>query len=129
MFSSAKDVMTKVNHVSAVDNSDSLHSVATVLLENDIGCVLVQDGEKFLGIITKTDITKAYQEQLDPFQTKVKSIMKKYVFSCEEQDSLEKVASLMHNKRIHHLLVKKKSVTVGVISAIDLIKPLFSQMK
>jgi predicted transcriptional regulator len=129
MFSSAKDVMTKVNHVSAVDNSDSLHSVATVLLENDIGCVLVQDGEKFLGIITKTDITKAYQEQLDPFQTRVKSIVKKYVFSCEEQDSLEKVASLMHNKRIHHLLVKKKSVTVGVISAIDLIKPLFSQIK
>jgi predicted transcriptional regulator len=128
-MSSAKDVMTKVKHVSAVENSDSLHSVVRVLLENDIGCVLVQEEGKFLGIITKTDITMAYQEQLDPFQTKVKSIAKKYVFSCQEDDSLEKVASIMHNKRVHHIVVKKQSETVGIISAIDLIRKLSQNLK
>lgn len=54
--------------------TDTIESVLDKLLDNKISAVVCVDGDKAVGIITKTDIAKAYKKQM-PLDTKISEIM------------------------------------------------------
>jgi acetoin utilization protein AcuB len=48
--------------VLAVDEDCSLPAAARFMVDNDIGCLAIMEGDKLIGIITDTDIFKAFIE-------------------------------------------------------------------
>lgn len=54
--------------------TDTIESVLDQLLDNKISAVVCVEGDKAAGIITKTDIAKAYKKQT-PLDTKISDIM------------------------------------------------------
>ena len=54
--------------------SDTIESVLDAILDNKISAVVCLEESKPVGIITKTDLAKAYKQQL-PLSTKISDIM------------------------------------------------------
>ena len=120
----AKDVMTVAKNISVVASTENLLQTVTILMEKKLSCVLVSENDIFLGIITKSDITAAYYKQFDITKTKNRALVQKTIHSCDEDDPIEDVAEKMFNERIHHVLIMKNGKITGLVSSIDLLKPL-----
>eukprot|EP01080_Neovahlkampfia_damariscottae_P000288 gene288-6703_t len=119
--------MTLAKNLIVVASTENLLQTVTIFMEQNIGSVLVSEGDVFLGIITQSDISKAYYRQFDITKTKNKAIVQKTIHSCDEDDTIEKVAHQMFDEKIHHVLVMKNGKITGLISSIDLLKPLVQE--
>jgi CBS domain-containing protein len=75
-----------------------------------------------MGLITDRDIVlRVIAEDKDPASTKVSEIITPAVFCCNENDSIEKAAEIMAEKKVHRLVVlNKKELVTGIVSLGDL---------
>ena len=107
----------------------SIHLEATVkeagqlLQKYKVGSLLVDDGKRYVGIITDTDMSrKAVAQGLDPITTPVKRCMSKPVISVEDDQPLSDAVKLMKNKGIRHLAVTQDNTIIGILSVSDLLR-------
>ncbi len=112
-----KQVMKK-NLITITDGlNDHLNQVATRMDTFKIGSVIIVDSNGNLaGIITKTDITKAYGAVFGgKFQ--VKDYMTKKVFTCRKSDSLRFALNMINHNDISRLVVTDNNgKPLGVIT-------------
>lgn len=111
--------MIPVEKVIKCEPSDTIGSVVDKLLENHISAIVIADGNKAAGIITKTDITKCYKKgiSLDELAEKIMSTDVKTVSRSLPRD---KAAAVFAAHRIHHaVVVDDEGNFVGFISAWD----------
>lgn len=88
-----------------------------------VGSLLVDDGLRYVGIITDTDLSrKAVARGLDPLTTSVKACMSKPVVTIESNEPLATAISLMKQKAIRHLAVTEDGTITGVLSVSDLLR-------
>jgi CBS domain-containing protein len=113
-----KEVMRK-NLVIIKDN-DSVKKAAMLMKNTDIGSVLVIDKKKnVIGIVTKSDIVYKFVAE---GRSSVKSIMTRKIITVKPEDSIEKAAETMTKNHIEKLLVSRKNMIIGIISATDILK-------
>ncbi len=96
----------------------------------NIGALLVMDGKKLRGIVTERDILHAlsrFQEKF--FDLKVSDIMTRDVISCQADDSIEEVMTIMNVRRIRHLPVMDGNIMLGIISIGDLVHAVLQDLK
>ena len=80
------------------------------------------DENKPIGIITKTDIAKAYKQGL-PLETPATSIMSQDIKTVSRSLQRDKAASIFAEHKIHHaVVVDNEGIFVGFISAWDCAK-------
>lgn len=116
-----KDAMTK--NVISVKAWDPVKKAIAVMVERDIGSVLVTEGEKPVGILTERDIMKnVCPSELCSRQVEVGEIMSKPLITIEPEARLGEAAALMVEKGVRRLLVTKNGQTVGIITQRDLLK-------
>lgn len=138
-------IMTK--NVVAVEADTPVKEVAKKLIEHDITGMPVVKGDEVIGIITEADLImqKAklhipmYIQLLDSFlyleDTKeveedlhkilgmtAEEVMTKDVFTIEEDDTVENLATLIEEKHINPIPVVKNNKLVGVVSRADIVK-------
>ncbi len=139
-----KDMMTK--NVVTVTPDTSLKEVGRLLKEKRINGVPVVDStERIVGIITVTDILRLleeiYQWQVledkitglhvselvgkERLNRKAASVMKKNVFTLNENSTLNDLMRLMFTKKIHTIPVTKDDKLVGIIGKRDLVYACF----
>ncbi|AFH42283.1 CBS domain-containing protein [Fervidicoccus fontis] len=118
---SVKDLMSF--NVVTVDPNTSLDEAVRIMLENNIGSVVVVNEKGVLiGILTEKDlITKVIKGKLDLKDLKVKDIMSAPVVYVEPDTPLYEAVALMQSKKIGHLPVVKNGRVVGIIATGDII--------
>lgn len=96
------------------------------MVEEDISGLVVIDAQGYLaGIITRTDLLRAYQQSPDWKERKVSEYMKTEVISVTPNEPVSRVIQLLVEHQIHRLVIVHKDGDklrpVGVISDADLV--------
>ena len=149
----AKDIMTK--NVITVEPETPIKELAALLTRHRInGVPVVDKKKKLIGIVTEADLVDQNKQLhlptivtlLDGFfflespdkikkqlkkmaGTKVADIYTEKVVTVEEDDPLDKIATIMADKRINTLPVLKDGDLVGIIGRGDVVRTLTGQPK
>ena len=93
------------------------------MYENKVSAILVKEGEKYIGIITKTDwMFLVLKGECDPKAMKVSTVMTKIVNTIEENQTISEVCNIIETKKIRHVPVTRNGEIVGMFSVKDLEK-------
>ena len=109
--------------VRSVHRAASIKEAGRLLQKWRVGSLLVDDGSRYIGIITDTDLSrKAVAKGLDPNTTAVLSCMSKVVVTIEDSEPLMEALMLMKKEAIRHLPVTEDGTIIGVLSVGDLLR-------
>lgn len=103
-----------------VDPQATLKEVATLMLEQDIGAVLVMEGDQPRGIITDRDIVIRAVAYGHDYGTAVTDYTTGDVFTMEANTSVEDAAREMAQRQLRRLPVTENGRIVGIVSLGDL---------
>ncbi len=96
----------------------SLSEAARLMLSLDIGSLLVMDGDKLEGILTKSDFIRLVTKRKEGRQ--VSDIMSKPVTTADPEAELTEIANVMRLKRIRHIPVVSAGKVVGLVTDFDI---------
>ena len=104
----------------------SLRQVARLMVDKQVSAVVVVDGDEDLaGIITRTDMVRAYLERDDWAKRPVAEHMSRDVATVTTDKRLREVAELLVEKRIHRVVVVDEEgggrKPLAVVSDTDLV--------
>ena len=93
------------------------------MYENKVSAILVKEGEKYIGIITKTDwMFLVLKGECDPKAMKVSTVMTKISNTIDENQKISEVCNIIETKNIRHVPVTRNGEIVGMFSVKDLEK-------
>jgi len=93
------------------------------MYENKVSAILVKEGEKYIGIITKTDwMFLVLKGECDPKAMKVSAVMTKISNTIDENQTISEVCNIIETKKIRHVPVTRNGGIVGMFSVKDLEK-------
>jgi CBS domain-containing protein len=119
MAQQIREVMTKDPKV--LDIHSSLADAARLMRDNDIGFVVVRDGDRVCGVVTDRDLViRGLAEGAAPANTTLASVYSDDIVQLSADDSVEKAITLMSNKAIRRIPVMEDGEIVGVVSLGDL---------
>ncbi|KAL7446505.1 hypothetical protein ACHAXM_010220 [Skeletonema potamos] len=112
------EYMSTITEIATPDTP--LSQIAKQLATNNVSCVVIIEDKKPVGIITKTDITRAFAEEV-PSSTIAEAFMSSKDLICVRTDTqTDDIADLIQKKFVHHLVVvDDKGVFAGVASSWD----------
>ena len=94
---------------------------ARQMKNEDIGDVVILDGDRACGIVTDRDlVVRAIAEGLNPESTSLSDICTKDLVSLTPDDTVAAAVELMRDKAIRRLVVLEGNTPVGVVSIGDL---------
>jgi CBS domain-containing protein len=101
--------------------SHPIENAVDKLLEHKISAVVVvNEDKKPVGIVTKTDITKAYKAKV-PLETKTESVMTQGIETVNENTPKDLAADLFQKSKLHHMIVVNNAGEfAGIISTMDI---------
>jgi len=101
-----------------------------LMAEQDIGALLVMDGDKLAGILSERDYArKVILLGKSSHDLPVRAIMTERVICVKRGNTVEECMALMTDKRIRHLPVIEDEKLVGVLSIGDLVKATISEQQ
>lgn len=116
-----KDIMAA--RVVTCKPNDSVHEAARKMRDEDIGSIVIVEGEKPVGIATREDITnKIAAKDLQPSKVQIKQIMNTPLIFCSPDDDIEDVAKTMTKYGYERLPVKRLNKLVGFVSVTDILR-------
>ena len=116
-----KDIMS--SPVVALGEDIPSNKVATIMDENELGCVIVTNkAGKPVGIITERDmVVRVLAKNLVPDAVKAKDIMTSPLVTIEPETTISEAARRMSRLEIRRLGVVYKGNLVGLISSRDIL--------
>ncbi|MBI5354860.1 MAG: CBS domain-containing protein [Candidatus Aenigmarchaeota archaeon] len=114
-----EDVMRK--QVITAKPSISVSEAAKIMNEFNIGCLVIVDNGKLIGIITDSDMKSVVARGLDAKSTKVSEVMTKRVLTIEHHKPVDYAIEIMAARSIKRLPVTKEGKLVGLVSVSDII--------
>ncbi len=114
------DCMTK--KVVVIDPWMSILEVAQRMRDGDIGCLLIGENDRLIGIVTDRDIvTRGLAEVRNTATTPVRAVMSTGVLYCFEDQTIEEAARSMAKNGVRRLAVlNRQKRLVGVVSLGDI---------
>jgi CBS domain-containing protein len=115
-----RDVMTP--EPDTVGPQDNLQQVAVLMLKCDCGSIPVVENDKVVGIITDRDIVvRVIAKGKNPLNTRVSEAMSDNIHTVRENDSLDRVMSIMSEHQIRRVpVVDDQDRLVGIVAQADL---------
>ena len=114
------EVMERNIIVSSKQNS--ILYCSKVMAKNKIGCVVIVEEHRVVGIITEQDILrKVVACELDPKHTCVEKVMSRNIVFVESLIELQSAIQLMGNNQIKHLPVIDNGELVGLVTSKDIV--------
>jgi CBS domain-containing protein len=114
-----REVMTP--GVVAVRPDASLVEAAQLMRAQDIGDVVVADGQRIVGVLTDRDITvRAVAEGVDPLTVSAGSVCTPDPVMVAPEDPVEAAVALMRTHAVRRLPVVENGLPVGVVTLGDL---------
>ncbi len=121
--SMVRGVMSKP--VTTVSRDHSVRETAKVMSKRGIGCVVVIDKEKPVGIATERDILqRVVAESRNPSEVKMGKIMSKPLITINGNMPIVEAIRLMQKNNVRHLPVIEKGELTGIVTQRDLLRAL-----
>jgi len=118
-----EEVMTK--NVITIEPSKPVKRAAELMDKHDIGCLIVVEEGKPIGIITERDMLKRVLLQFrDPRITRVSDIMSTPLMVSTPETDLREAVRLMNERRIKKLVIVEDNVLIGLLSITDVVRSL-----
>ena len=119
-------VQAKRYGVLSCEMQDTLGEATRVMVTEDVSTLVVVDEHGFLaGVITRTDMIRAFLRSENWRRELVQAYMQSDVITVMEHTRLQAVAEILIERHIHRVVVvrmeNERPRPVGVISAADLL--------
>jgi len=112
-----KDFMT--TNVITIDANETVLYAAKLMHQQDVGDLVVTEGNVPKGIVTERDLVRRIMAQKKSLEIKVSEIMSNPLITIKEEASIRDAARKMIKYKIRRLPVTKKNVLVGIIATSD----------
>jgi CBS domain-containing protein len=118
----AKDIMTE--GVIAIEGDRSVEEAAELLRDENIGSLIVNDGEEAIGIVVGSDIVhKVVAGGRDPSQVSVSRIMTEDLVTADVNDDVADIARAMIENDISRVpVLRGDDMVVGIITENDIMR-------
>ena len=116
--------------VSTLPPDATCREAAQLLRDEGVGCVVVSEDERPLGIVTDRDlVVRVMAAGLDPAKTLLRDVMSGEPVFLARERSLEQVFATMHEQRVRRIpLVDAEGRLEGVLALDDLLLLLAGQL-
>jgi len=115
-----KEVMNP--QVVAAKPQATIKEAAQIMSQMRIGCLVVMENDKVVGIVTESDIIgKVVANKKDPEKVTVEDVMTRNIIFTTPDETLDDAAEKMVENKIKRLPVLDDKKLVGIITATDLI--------
>ena len=120
----------KGDEVLSIGPDDSVLDAIQKMADNNVGSIVVFEGEKLVGIITERHYARnVFLKGRSSPETTVREIMSKRCVCARPAQSVEECMAVMTDKAVRHLPVIENKQLIGVISIGDLVKSIISDQK
>jgi CBS domain-containing protein len=111
--------------IHTVGPDEPVTAAVALLVQHNIGALVVVADAEIRGIISERDILRALAEGLDTFgATRVSDIMTHAVITGTADSEIDMVMNIMSERRIRHLPVLEDGTLCGMISIGDVVNAL-----
>jgi CBS domain-containing protein len=130
-MATVKQLLDQKGHeVLSIGPDDSVFDAIKKMADNDVGSLVVTEGEKLVGIITERHYARnVFLKGKSSPETTVREIMSTHVVCARPEQSVEECMAVMTDKAVRHLPVLEKKQLIGVVSIGDLVKNIISDQK
>jgi len=113
-------VMTK--NVVTVESTESVRRAIQIMVEKDIGNVVVVQRNRPIGIFTERDIMRMVAQGKDALEAKIDAVMssRPLISAAPDLNPLEALL-IMHRNKIRRLPVVENGRLVGIVTEKDLV--------
>ena len=120
----------KGSDVATITPADSVRELLARLAENNVGALVVVDGESVVGIVSERDVVRRLHSDGDTvLSANVGSLMTSMVRSTTLNESIDSVAEAMTEQRIRHMPVLRDGTLVGIVSIGDVVAARMRQLE
>lgn len=113
----------KGSHVISVTVNTTVIDALKIMADQNMGSVVVKDGNQFLGIMTERDYSrKVILKGKSSTDTVVGDIMSTDLPKVTPKDSIEFCMQLLSDKHIRYLPVFDEGIMCGILSINDVVK-------
>jgi CBS domain-containing protein len=109
------------SRVVVADGDEPLADAATRMRENQVGALMVMDGERLAGILTERDLTRAIAEGAHPEAVPVAAYMTGWPTVVSPDMDVREAVLAMLEQECRHLPVVEDDQVVGMVSIRDLL--------
>jgi CBS domain-containing protein len=109
------------SRVVAADGDEPLAGAATRMRVQQVGALMVMDGERLAGILTERDLTRAIAEGADPETVRVADYMSEWPVAVGPEMDVRGAVAAMLELECRHLPVVADGRVVGMVSIRDLL--------
>lgn len=114
------DIMSK--NVLTVDKSTSLQDTAEHMRKLEIGCVIITDDTRPIGIVTERDFVTKIVAKGRPLFTEICEVMSSPLITIDSEETIWEASEMMKEKGIHKLPVKENEQIIGIVTTTDIVK-------
>ncbi|BFH72511.1 CBS domain-containing protein [Sulfurisphaera javensis] len=110
----------------SVNKNSTLDEAIKILLDKNVGRLIVEDEGKILGTITTTDLLYlAPVLKIKDIKIKVKEVMTPTIVVMDENEDLSYAAKLMANRKVKGIpIVSANGEVKGIVTTTDIVKAL-----
>ena len=88
----------------------------------NVGCVIVTEESKPIGIITERDFVTKVAAEGRPLFTEISEVMSSPLITIDPEETIWEASEIMKEKLIHKLPVIENERIVGVITTSDIVR-------
>ncbi|CAL9602921.1 Hypoxic response protein 1 [Streptomyces sp. enrichment culture] len=114
-----RDIMTR--EPVTVEPQTSVAAVARIMRDEDLGAVLVTEGDRLRGLVTDRDlVVRSLAEGGDPEQATVAAVCSGDVVTVRPDEELDHAVRLMREHAVRRVPVVEEGHPVGIVSLGDM---------
>ncbi len=106
--------------IHTVSPETGLMDSVKIMNSKGVGCLIVKEGDDYVGIITERDVTNCCAHCEDVYDSKVRDVMTTKISFVRPDDTLEHATEIMRKKDFRHLPVFEEDKIIYVLSIRDL---------
>lgn len=126
-----RDILSaKGSSVVTVDPTRPIQAAVHVLVEHNIGAVVVTEGADVVGILSERDVLRLLARGTPPLEAcTVADIMSTDLVVGVPDDAVDYAMAVMTNNRVRHLPVLEDGRLAGIVSIGDLVNATLSDLQ
>lgn len=106
---------------STIESRRSMLEALRLMVETDVGAVMVVDGGTLVGVVSERDYARGVAEDGLTPDTPVADVMSVSVVAVTAEHTVEQCMALMMQKHFRHLPVLDRGTLVGVVTVRDVV--------
>ena len=104
-----------------VDPKKTVRECTKLMLDKHVGSLLVEEGNKLIGLLTERDLVKMISLGINPNKTKVKQVMTAKIVTITPEKDIYDAIVLMNKENLRRLPVVLNGRIIGLITLRDIL--------